>query len=132
MTDKLQTVINQITECLDSADLGLTIGQIQTMTRLSNKTVKTALKHMDVEFDGAGYLLKKTAEVDIITSSQSQLIQAKKRNKPFTPNPLMGYQVEKGKIKIFLDRRASSKTLTLTTEHLSELVNAVNKARVTQ
>lgn len=40
MTDKLQTVINQITECLDSADLGLTIGQIQTMTRLSNKTVK--------------------------------------------------------------------------------------------
>ncbi|AKG09017.1 hypothetical protein AAX05_01190 [Moraxella bovoculi] len=132
MTDKLQTVINQITECLDSADLGLTIGQIQTMTRLSNKTVKTALKHMDVEFDGAGYLLKKTAEVDIITSSQSQLTQAKKRNKPFTPNPLMGYQVEKGKIKIFLDRRASSKTLTLTTEHLSELVNAVNKARVTQ
>lgn len=87
---------------------------------------------MDVEFDGAGYLLKKTAEVDIITSSQSQLTQAKKRNKPFTPNPLMGYQVEKGKIKIFLDRRASSKTLTLTTEHLSELVNAVNKARVTQ
>lgn len=125
MTDKLQTVINQITQCLDGADLGLTIGQIQTMTRLSNKTVKTALKHMDVEFDGAGYLLKK--EVDIITSSQ-----AKKRNKPFTPNPLMGYQVEKGKIKIFLDRRASSKTLTLTTEHLSELVNAVNKARVTQ
>lgn len=56
---------------------------------------------MDVEFDGAGYLLKKTAEVDIITSSQSQLTQAKKRNKPFTPNPLMGYQVEKGKIKIF-------------------------------
>lgn len=130
MTDKLQTVINQITQCLDGADLGLTIGQIQTMTRLSNKTVKTALKHMDVEFDGAGYLLKK--EVDIITSSQSQFTQAKKRNKPFTPNPLMGYQVEKGKIKIFLDRRASSKTLTLTTEHLSELVNAVNKARVTQ
>lgn len=50
-----------------------------------------------------------------------------KRNKPFTPNPTKGYRVEKGKVKIFLDRRASSRTLTLSVEDLQELVNAVKK-----
>ena len=58
-----------------------------------------------------------------------KLIMPKKtRNKPFTPNPIMGYQVQKGKAKIFLDRRATSKTLTLSLEDLKELVNAVEKS----
>lgn len=52
----------------------------------------------------------------------------KLRNKPFTPNPIMGYQVQKGKAKIFLDRRATSKTLTLSLDDLKELVNAVEKS----
>ena len=52
----------------------------------------------------------------------------KPRNKPFTPNPIMGYQVQKGKAKIFLDRRATSKTLTLSLDDLKELVNAVEKS----
>lgn len=58
-----------------------------------------------------------------------KLIMSKKpRNKPFTPNPIMGYQVQKGKAKIFLDRRATSKTLTLSLDDLKELVNAVEKS----
>ena len=58
-----------------------------------------------------------------------KLIMPKKpRNKPFTPNPIMGYQVQKGKAKIFLDRRATSKTLTLSLDDLKELVNAVEKS----
>ena len=51
-----------------------------------------------------------------------------KRHPPFTPNPIMGYQVQKGKAKIFLDRKASSKTLTLSLDDLKELVMAVEKA----
>lgn len=125
--NQLQTAIAKIEHALNASDLGLSIGQIQTATKLSNKTVKTALQHMSVEFDGVGYQLKKDDTKDEITSSQAEILQAKKRNKPFTPNPLMGYQVEKGKVKIFLNRHASSKTLTLTKEDLAELVNAVNK-----
>lgn len=130
----LQEAINKIGKELLNSDLSLSIGQIQTATRLSNRTVKTALQHMNVEFDGFGYRLKAEQSDDEvqITSSQAELAHTKPkkpRNRPFTPNPLMGYQVEKGKVKIFLDRRASSKTLTLTTEHLLELVNAVNKAQ---
>ncbi|OOR87189.1 hypothetical protein B0181_10910 [Moraxella caviae] len=125
MTDQLQTVIAKIEHALNASDLGLSIGQIQTATKLSNKTVKTALKHMNVEFDGVGYMLK--AVENDVTSSQAEILHAKKRNRPFTPNPFMGYQVEKGKVKIFLNRRASSKTLTLTKDDLAELVNAVNK-----
>lgn len=122
--NQLQIAIAKIEHALNASDLGLSIGQIQTATKLSNKTVKTALQHMNVEFDGVGYMLK--AVENDVTSSQAEL-QVKKRNRPFTPNPLMGYQVEKDKVKIFLDRRASSKTLTLTKEDLVELVNAVNK-----
>lgn len=122
--NQLQTVITKITQALENADLGLSVGELMTITKLSRKTITTALKHMSVEFDGVGYQLKKDDE---ITSSQAEILQVKKRNRPFTPNPLMGYQVEKGKVKIFLNRRASSKTLTLTKEDLAELVNAVNK-----
>lgn len=62
-------------------------------------------------------------------ASYEKLIMPKKpRNKPFTPNPIMGYQVQKGKAKIFLDRRATSKTLTLSLDDLKELVNAVEKS----
>lgn len=114
---QLSEVIAKIEHALNASDLGLSIGQIQTATKLSNKTVKTALKHMSVEFDGVGYQLKKD---EIVTSSQAEILPAKKRNRPFTPNPLMGYQVEKGKVKIFLNRRASSKTLTLTKEDLAK------------
>ena len=56
------------------------------------------------------------------------IVPKKPRNKPFTPNPIMGYQVQKGKAKIFLDRRATSKTLTLSLDDLKELVNAVEKS----
>lgn len=52
-----------------------------------------------------------------------------KRNKPFTPNPTKGYQVANGKVKIFLDRKASSRTLTLTLEDLKELIRAAEKAQ---
>ncbi|WFF39251.1 hypothetical protein LU290_03245 [Moraxella nasibovis] len=123
--NQLQTIITEITQALENADLGLSVGELMTITKLSRKTITTALKHMSVEFDGVGYQLK--AVENDVTSSQAEILHAKKRNRPFTPNPLMGYQVEKGKVKIFLNRRASSKTLTLTKEDLAELVNAVNK-----
>ena len=59
---------------------------------------------------------------------EKSIMPKKPRNKPFTPNPIMGYQVQKGKAKIFLDRRATSKTLTLSLDDLKELVNAVEKS----
>lgn len=59
---------------------------------------------------------------------EKPIMPKKPRNKPFTPNPIMGYRVQKGKAKIFLDRRATSKTLTLSLDDLKELVNAVEKS----
>lgn len=53
----------------------------------------------------------------------------KPRNKPFTPNGTLGYQVCSGKVKIFLERRASSRTLTLHINDLRELVHAVEKSQ---
>ena len=52
----------------------------------------------------------------------------KPRNKPFTPNLTRGYEVQRDKVKIFLDRKASSKVLTLSLDDLKELVNAVEKS----
>ena len=58
-----------------------------------------------------------------------KLIMPKKpRNKPFTPNLTRGYEVQRDKVKIFLDRKASSKVLTLSLDDLKELVNAVEKS----
>lgn len=59
----------------------------------------------------------------------SEIVIKKKPNKPFTPNPTRGYEVKPGKVKIFLDRKASSHTLTLTVDDLKELVRAVEKSQ---
>lgn len=53
---------------------------------------------------------------------------ARKPCKPFTPNPTRGYEVQRGKVKIYLDRRAASRVITLSIEDLRELVRAVEKA----
>lgn len=53
---------------------------------------------------------------------------AKPRNKPFTPNPTRGYEVQKGRVKIYLDRKACSRVLTLSIDDLRELVRAAEKA----
>lgn len=58
----------------------------------------------------------------------NQATVKQKRNKPFTPNLTRGYEVQRDKVKIFLDRKASSKVLTLSLEDLKELVNAVEKS----
>lgn len=55
--------------------------------------------------------------------------KAIKRTKPFTPNPTRGYEVQKGKVKIYLDRRAASRVLTLTVDDLRELTRAVEKSK---
>lgn len=61
--------------------------------------------------------------------SKAKPSAARKPCKPFTPNPTRGYEVQRGKVKIFLDRRAASRVLTLSIEDLRELVRAVEKAQ---
>lgn len=82
------------------------------------------IDEQNTEVGQAKYLLDEAKD-----ALHEKLTMPKKpRNKPFTPNPIMGYQVQKGKTKIFLDRRATSKTLTLSLDDLKELVNAVEKS----
>ncbi|UOO93351.1 hypothetical protein [Vitreoscilla stercoraria] len=61
--------------------------------------------------------------------AKNAVITVKKvRNKPFTPNPTRGYEAKHGYVKIFLERRACSRTLTLTVDDLKELLRAAEKA----
>lgn len=62
------------------------------------------------------------------TPYEKLIMPKKPRNKPFTPNLTRGYEVQRDKVKIFLDRKASSKVLTLSLDDLKELVNAVEKS----
>lgn len=72
---------------------------------------------------------KQTAEEETAEKAPAEKQTAKRRPvKPFTPNPTRGYEVQPGKVKIFLDRRATSRTLTLSIDDLRELVKAVEKA----
>jgi hypothetical protein len=88
---------------------------------------------IDTDTDHDAIINEGVKQISILEEAKDapyeKLIMSKKpRNKPFTPNPIMGYQVQKGKAKIFLDRRATSKTLTLSLDDLKELVNAVEKS----
>ena len=88
---------------------------------------------IDTDTDPDAIINEGVKQISILKEAKDapyeKLIMPKKpRNKPFTPNPIMGYQVQKGKAKIFLDRRATSKTLTLSLDDLKELVNAVEKS----
>ena len=88
---------------------------------------------IDTNTDSDAIINEGVKQISILEEAKDapyeKLIMPKKpRNKPFTPNPIMGYQVQKGKAKIFLDRRATSKTLTLSLDDLKELVNAVEKS----
>ena len=88
---------------------------------------------IDTDTDHDAIINEGVKQISILEEAKDapyeKLIMPKKpRNKPFTPNPIMGYQVQKGKAKIFLDRRATSKTLTLSLDDLKELVNAVEKS----
>lgn len=88
---------------------------------------------IDTNTDSDAIINESVKQISILEEAKDapyeKLIMPKKpRNKPFTPNPIMGYQVQKGKAKIFLDRRATSKTLTLSLDDLKELVNAVEKS----
>ena len=135
---------------LEAHPNGVSINELMVKTRLPHKKIKTELDRLPVVFDGEYYHLyqnqeqKAVLQAQIAQSSLANKIQttqtptqetvqetpkpAPKRNKPFTPNPIMGYQVQQGKAKIFLDRKASSKTLTLSLDDLKELVMAVEKA----
>ena len=120
---------------------GLTLDEIRLKTGgVGHRQIKQHLAKLPVEFDGEFYYLVKSPEhrtelqakikEKAMTSSQAEIVKVKKvRSKPFTPNPTRGYEVQKGRVKIFLDRRASSRTLTLSIDDLKELVNAVEKAR---
>ena len=88
---------------------------------------------IDTDADPDAIINKGVKQISILEEAkdapyEKSIMPKKPRNKPFTPNPIMGYQVQKGKAKIFLDRRATSKTLTLSLDDLKELVNAVEKS----
>lgn len=144
---------------LEAHPNGVSINELMVKTRLPHKKIKTELDRLPVVFDGEYYHLyqnpeqkailqaqiaqsslankrqtTQTATQETVQKTPKETVQktpkpAPKRNKPFTPNPIMGYQVQKGKAKIFLDRRASSKTLTLSLDDLKELVMAVEKVQ---
>ena len=130
-------------ELLEANPQGLTIDEIRVKTMWSHKKIKEALQKLPVEFDGEFYYLVQSAEhraelkAQFSAKKESQHVASaqptqttkivKPRNKPFTPNPTNGYQVVGNKVKIFLNRKACSKTLTLTVDDLQELVNAVRK-----
>lgn len=123
-----------VRELLDKHPNGLTINEIMVKTNNKYRDIKDTLAKLPVEFDGEFYYLYTSPEhrqqiKEQIMAASNHTLPPKqaKRNKPFTPNPTTGYQVMAGKVKIFLDRRASSKTLTLSIEDLEELVNAVKK-----
>lgn len=145
MNTQLDIAITKVREKLERNPLGLTIGQLQTLCKLSNKTVKDALAKLHVECDAAGVVVLPVPKTDEYiteyapsnhiakkTFSESepkpQESASKPKNKPFTPNPTRGYEVQKGKVKIFLDRKASSKVLTLGINDLRELLRAVEKS----
>ncbi len=138
---------------LEAHPNGVSINELMVKTRLPHKKIKTELDRLPVVFDGEYYHLYQNQEQKAVLQAQftpkatnpsphpkavqaiKEAVQAPKeakkptkRNPPFTPNPIMGYQVQKGKAKIFLDRKASSKTLTLSLDDLKELVMAVEKA----
>lgn len=126
----------KIRKLLEANPSGLTITQLRMQSKLAHIEVKNALRTLPVEQrDNVYFIHGKKPNIEQIKAEIKQLkheveMQLKpeiKRNKPFTPNPLMGYQVAKGKVKIFLNRKATSKTLTLTVDDLEELVNAVKK-----
>ncbi|WP_230656958.1 hypothetical protein [Psychrobacter sp. I-STPA10] len=133
LSKKTQEAIIKVEDILADEPLGLSLGELQTKAKMSSSAVKNTLEIMDnVAYKNGMYILldnenetPEEEEVSQVISSEKKKV---KRNKPFTPNPIRGYEVQKGKAKIFLERRACSKTLTLTIEHLEELTNAVKKA----
>ena len=87
----------------------------------------------DTDADSGTLINEGTKQAHILDEAKDapyeKLTMPKKpRNKPFTPNLTRGYEVQRDKVKIFLDRRASSKVLTLSLDDLKELVNAVEKS----
>lgn len=107
---------------------------INPSAEVTNPSAKVANPSaIDTNTDQDAIINEGVKQISILEEAKDaqyeKLIMPKKtRNKPFTPNPIMGYQVQKGKAKIFLDRRATSKTLTLSLDDLKELVNAVEKS----
>lgn len=95
------------------ADVDIQVPVINNAENIPSETGKTSKNH------------------DVTTViNNPKPIKAVKRHKPFTPNPTCGYQVEKDKVKIFLERKAGSRTLTLSIHDLRELVHAVEKCEV--
>lgn len=141
MTPQQKKAVRKVKEVLNTNPLGLSFGELMEQTRLSKVGLQNTLDCIDgVDVANGLYVLKANEadnSIPSVTSSQVEVEHfkdddaikpvKKPRNKPFTPNPTRGYEVQKGKVKIFLDRRASSKVLTLSIDDLEELVNAVKK-----
>lgn len=119
--------VKEIAECIDGMQLHIVDACLQYLKKdglitatLSRGREAYKGKHLDIH---KIYPIK-------TTSKQASTKTTTKRNKPFTPNPTVGYRVEKGKVLVFLDRKASSKTLTLTVQDLKELITAVEKSQM--
>lgn len=93
-------------DLLEAHPDGLSINELMIKSRLPHRQIKSELDKLPVVFDGEFYMLYQNPE-------QKALLQAKisqnrdkeadkgttpkkpKHNPPFTPNPIMGYQVQK-------------------------------------
>ncbi|OOS04350.1 hypothetical protein SAMN02745664_1249 [Moraxella cuniculi DSM 21768] len=126
-----------IREILEQYPLGLTIQQLHLKSGIAVKEIKQSLKKLPVVVDGEHYILydspasKEQVMAQISTEKPADPAptapMAKRRHRPFRINPTLGYQVVGDKIKIFLERRACSRTLTLSKDDLRDLIQAVEK-----
>ena len=126
-----------IREILEQYPLGLTVRQLHLKSGIAVKEIKQALKRLPVVVDGEHYILydsPASKEQIMVQINSKQPVEptpsvsvAKRRHRPFRINPTLGYQVVGDKVKIFLERRACSRTLTLSKDDLRDLIQAVEK-----
>lgn len=119
--------VKEIAECIDGMQLHIVDTCLQV---LKNKGyIAATLSRGRESYKGKHLDIDKIYPIET-ANKQAPVKKVVKRNKPFTPNPTVGYRVEKGKVLVFLDRKASSKTLTLTVQDLKELITAVEKSQM--
>lgn len=137
-TKAQQRTINKIKEVLTDNPKGLNFEEIVTLARKNPNVIQVALevlgKANNVKFDDVEQLYfwvdnptTETAEVVNETETNTEIATPKPKNryKRFSPNKVTGFMLEKAKIRVFLDRRASSHTATLSLDDFEMLAGAL-------
>lgn len=137
MSNKAQEIIELIKDCLYSNPKGMTLEELNIETGISMVSLRKATDTMGLKCNEDGKYIDPTLtnikevfknKESPIKTTENKPKQKPKRTKPYTANPMMGYMVEESKVRIFLHRRASSNTLTLSLDDLEELTEAIKKA----